>query len=83
MTNSTCAKLVTSLTSQLCLQTNKKYHGPFSTSHCGSPDYRIDIPPEKLLEDYFTENVKTRSINGMNFFDGFITEYMKTIEGKS
>ena len=68
----------------LSLQTNKRNHGPFSTLKCGSPAYLVDIPPETSLEDYFKENVKTRAIYSMDFFDGFTSEdNIKELNGKS
>ena len=64
---------------KLSLQTNKRVLGPFSNHRCSEPIYRVDIPSEMMLVDYFTQYSKTKSTwtsHGMKpFFNGFTSEY--------
>ena len=66
---------------KLSFHTNKRVLGPFSTWRCSEPIYRVDIPSEMMLLDFFNQNLKTKltlhreSGNYEQFFDGFNSEY--------
>ena len=59
----------------LQIQTNLRKSESFSWSNPCPPVYRVDIPPETPLEIFFKDNVKIITKWGMNWFDGFTSEY--------
>ena len=66
---------------RLSFQTNKRVFEPFATGWCSELIYRVDIPSEMMLVDFFNQNLKTKltphheSGNNEPFFDGFTSEY--------
>lgn len=64
---------------RLSFHTNKRVLGEFSLRRCSEPKYRVDIPSDMMLEDYFSQYTKTKSTwtsGGMKpFFNGFTSEY--------
>ena len=64
---------------RLRFHTNKRVLGPFSNHSCHHTIYRVDIPSEMMLEDYFNQYTKTKSaptsFGTFPFFDGFTSEY--------
>ena len=64
---------------RLSFHTNKRVLGEFSPNRCSEPKYRVDIPSEMMLEDYFGQYTKTKltwTASGMKpFFNGFTSEY--------
>ena len=66
----------------LSFQTNKRVLEPFATWKCSEPIYRVDIPSEMKLVDFFNQDLKTklwRTDYGedQQFFDEFTSEYTK------
>ena len=67
---------------RLSFHTNKRVFGPFATGWCSELIYRVDIPSEMMLVDFFNQNLKTKltphheSGNNEPFFDGFTSEYI-------
>ena len=64
---------------KLSFHTNKRIFGPFAIGRCSESIYRVDIPSEMMLEDYFNQYTKTKSaptsFGTFPFFDGFTSEY--------
>ena len=66
---------------KLSFQTNKRVLGPFATRWCSEQIYRVDIPSEMTLVDFFNQTLKTKltphheSGKKEPFFDGFTSEY--------
>ena len=67
----------------LSFQTNKRVLGPFATWKCSEPIYRVDIPSDMMLVDFFNQDLKTKlswteAGTDEPFIDGFNSEYTTT-----
>ena len=61
---------------RLSLHSNVRIIGPYSTSHCNTAVYQVDIPSGTTLINFFKSDAKTRTKYGYNFFDGFKSQYL-------
>ena len=70
-----CTTAYRNLPCGLQIQTNLRKSESFSWSNPCPPVYRVDIPPETPLGIFFKENAKIVTKWGMNWFNGFTSEY--------
>ena len=58
----------------LSFRTNKQTYGPFARSNCTLPYYRAENVNHLSALIYFEKNVRIRQDNGIDLFDGFLSE---------